>query len=817
MKVLPRSLVLFTALALCLVALPFASQAGTDRLGTEAGGDAGGRLTVPSASPSESDLSAFTLRLGEQSFDPLQGGPDLPAGWDQVSTGSPDLHLVQLTGPTHAAWLDRLQTSGLEIVQYIHPFTYIVWGRPDALERAAAADFVRWTGPFAPAYRVLPHWRSLPEQEVKVSILLVRAADTDAAVQSIQILGGRETDRAVLNNTFEIANLTLPGSQIRQAAGVPGVYSLQLEPSDGGLRGEMSDQINANNHDGSNQAFPGYLPWLSGIGLSGAGVIIANVDAGVQDTHPDLVQRMLPCSGTTCGGSAMDSHGTHTAGIMAADASSGVKDAYGFYRGLGMAPGANLVEQLYWPYYTYPNGMLLLMTESHANGASLSGNSWGPSGYPMGYDNDTMQVDIGVRDADPNTPGNQEFSFILSIMNGNGGYQSQGTPDEGKNLFTTGSTKMQNSNGSQNLAINDLSSNSAHGPCLDGRKIPHMVAPGCNVDSTVIGGYGLMCGTSMASPQVSGAVALFIEYYRGLAGADPTPAMIKAAFLPVAHDLAGHLDADGGVLGHPFDYKQGWGRLDAEAVLSPTAPVLYFDNPYIFDDTGEEWVQVLTPADPGLPVRLMLVWTDAPGHGLGGSSPAWNNDLDLVVETGSDSYRGNYFGADGWSAPGGSADYKNNTEGIFLGPTAPTSWTVRVVASNINSDGIPNQGDITDQDFALACYNCSLEPTDTMHVQSIRLRYLDRGGGRYVVTGSLRVLDQDGLVVPGATVNVEWTLPDGSTQDQQAVTGANGVAQLRTKSMLTGAYQLCVTDITKPGWLYDPDQNGETCDSLAVP
>jgi hypothetical protein len=301
-------------------------------------------------------------------------------------------------------------------------------------------------------------------------------------------------------------------------------------------------------------------------------------------------------------------------------------------------------------------------------------------------------------------------------MNGYGGYQSQGSPDEAKNTMTVGSTKMQQDNGSQILAIDDLSTNTAHGPALDGRKIPHLVAPGCNVDSTVPDGHGVWgwCGTSMSSPHVSGAIALFIEYYRGLSGGlEPSPALIKAAFLPAAHDLSGHRDADGDTLGHPFDSKQGWGRLDAEAVLDPQVPVHYFDNPVVFDNTGEQWAESLCVADPAQPLRLMLVWTDAPGHGLGGITPAWNNDLDLVVDVGDSSYKGNDFGAGGWSQAGGSADNMNNTEGVFLSPGSAQAFTVRVVASNINSDGIPNEGDATDQDFALVCYNCLEEAGDT--------------------------------------------------------------------------------------------------------
>ena len=304
-------------------------------------------------------------------------------------------------------------------------------------------------------------------------------------------------------------------------------------------------------------------------------------------------------------------------------------------------------------------------------------------------------------------------------MNGNGGTSSQGTPDEAKNLFNIGSTKAQNSGGSQILDIDDLSANTAHGPALDGRTIPHMVAPGCSVDSsdTLGGGYGLKCGTSMASPHVSGAVALFMQYYRGLPDytTDPSPALVKAAFLPVAHNLAGFSDADGGVLGNRFDSKQGWGRMDLPAVVNPNPNgVQYVDQPVILDNTGDEWSNVVSPLDPAEPVRIMLVWTDAPGHGLGGSTPAWNNDLDLIVDADAQ-YLGNNFGADGFSVPGGTADAINNTEGVFLAPGAGNGGiNIRVNAANINSDGVPSIGDDTDQDFAVVCYNCAVEPGFTV-------------------------------------------------------------------------------------------------------
>ena len=665
----------------------------------------------------------FSLNLGGEVFDPLEIAPSFNDSWGSISRGNGiSLHLVQFQGPTKDIWLDSIQSEGLEILQYIHPFTYVVWGPSESIDKVSQNWQVRWTGEFFPAYAVQPEDRSLENERIWFRAMTVPQADLNQINQALTALGAENLSAAWgVDPVFDLLSFTLPGDQLAYAAGIPGVYSIQSLPTNGGDRGELSNQVNAGNIDSINRAFPGYRDWLNQIGIDGKDVVIANVDSGIDETHPDLSAQMLDCSGISCGESAFASnHGTHTAGIMAGNGSSEVLDVNGFLRGLGMAPGAKLVEQVYTQVDHLPDYLSLLMAESAKNGAVISGNSWGPSSTPLGYDYDTRLVDIGVRDADPDAPGDQSLSYILSIMNGYGGISTQGTPDEAKNAFTIGSTYMQSGSGSQYLNINDLSYNTAHGPALDGRLIPHMVAPGCSVDSTYMGGsYGLMCGTSMSSPHVSGAAALFYEKYRKQFGEDPSPAMVKAAFLAATHDLSGSKDADGGVMGHPFDAKQGWGRLDASSVLDPSMSVEYFDQDRIFNKTGQFWTFTLPLNNDLNDLRAMLVWTDAPGHGLGGITPAWVNDLDLAINIDGETYFGNNFGSDGLSILGGSPDQMNNTEGVFLSNIPEGEALITITASNIAGDGVPSHGTLADQDFALALYYSETDSTNYMFLPII--------------------------------------------------------------------------------------------------
>lgn len=663
------------------------------------------------------EAATFSLKLGSRLFDPRQ---DSAANAREYGSGKA-LRLVQFDGPIKQEWLQSLAAAGVTPLQYIAPFSYVVWADGEALNRARQhSTALRWQGDFLAKYKTANVSEGLRRGEQEWRAMLYRGAGVaDATLRASGVGVGR---RSVIDREFEIVEITGANAQaLEQLAQMPGVYALNPVPRNGGKRAELANQISANNLGPSNLPVPGYLAWLNGIGVNGTGVKIANVDGGIHDTHPDLIGRMLPCVGDTCGGGAVDAHGTHTAGIMAADGSSGINDANGFRRGLGMAPGAKLIEQVYEPTFSQAGGMLKLMRQSHDNGADLSGNSWGPSGTPVGYDTDTRQVDVGVRDTKPDVTGDQPLTYVVSIMNGGGGTSSQGSPDEAKNVITVGSTKAQTGSGAFVPEFNDISANSGHGPALDGRRIPHMVAPGCSVDSTVNSvGFGTMCGTSMATPQVSGMAALFIEKHRTAnAGASPSTALIKAALVAATMDLNGNGDADGVTLGHRPDSRQGWGRVRADWLMNSPTPVLYYDQATrVFDNTGETWTLEVAPADAARPVQVVLVYSDAPGHGLGGTTPAWNNDLDLSVSAGSTVYLGNVFGADGNSASGGSADNRNNIESVVLTPAATTGGVlqVRVAATNISSDARPSSGDSTDQDFALVCVNCISEPDYTLSV-----------------------------------------------------------------------------------------------------
>lgn len=128
--------------------------------------------------------------------------------------------------------------------------------------------------------------------------------------------------------------------------------------------------------------------------------------------------------------------------------------------------------------------------------------------------------------------GNRGFNKLENAQGGALGdyrYISITDPGNADGVITVGSTHRTMPH---NYGVSYFSS---RGPTGDGRTKPDLIAPGERIDSCSLNGYyETMDGTSMAAPHVSGAAALLIGRHRELIG---QPARVKEILCSTATDL----------------------------------------------------------------------------------------------------------------------------------------------------------------------------------------------------------------------------------------------------------------------------------------
>jgi hypothetical protein len=153
-------------------------------------------------------------------------------------------------------------------------------------------------------------------------------------------------------------------------------------------------------------------------------------------------------------------------------------------------------------------------------------------------------------------------------------------------------------------------------------------------------------------------------------------------------------------------------------------------------------------------------------------------------------------------------------------------YTVAIASGSANAGhgiGVDDAGDLyvtgaknVPADVYVARLTEAAPPNDTIHVADIQLSRLS-AKGRQGIEVVVAVQDQQGGGIEGAVVIVQVTDPTGENSLLKARTGSTGRVVLDAKSDVGGLWQVCVTDVVKEGWVYDPSQNVETCDSIIVP
>lgn len=107
-------------------------------------------------------------------------------------------------------------------------------------------------------------------------------------------------------------------------------------------------------------------------------------------------------------------------------------------------------------------------------------------------------------------------------------------------------------------------------------------------------------------------------------------------------------------------------------------------------------------------------------------------------------------------------------------------------------------------------------PDEVMHIAAVDMGYQARGRNAFVYT-QVAIQDSDGEPVPGASVTIALTKPDGLVLEDASVTGDDGTVTIKSKASLSGEYVSTVTAVSKDGWEYNPSANVENGETLTVP
>ncbi|MGD1916069.1 MAG: S8 family serine peptidase [Phycisphaerales bacterium] len=603
------------------------------------------------------------IRLRYAEFDPTHFTPAIPM--NLRSPGDAGVYIVQLHERSNAASMDALRDAGAHIGRFLPENAYIVRMGARIANVVRTLPEVRWVGAYHPAYKLdepMLHALSLGASAgppVRYSIqLLERGPNLQAALSdAITRIGGTVHGGEPQGSRIE-ASLDL--AQLVEVAHRPEVLFVDE-------KGAPEDDMDIV------RLFSG-ADLLHDLGFSGRGVRGEVLDAGLLADHVDFRQRPPIIHGSN---GPITSHGTPVYGILFGD---GTGDAR--YR--GMLPEAQGIFASYTELgllgglQTRYQHTAELVDEAGPYRAVFQSNSWCD---PRTTDYPPISAQIG------------DIAILYDILLTPSQSPSGARPSRpqawAKNIVSVGGIDHYRTLTRQD----DSHLAGSTGPAADGRIKPDLAHFYDSIETTSGLGareYTIFNGTSASTPIVAGHFGILYQLWaEGVLGNeivttgevfDSRPGAItaKAIMINTARPWA---------LADDLQRRhQGWGAPDVWNLYSARDELFVVDQSFSLLQPGDRASYTVDVGSLRGPLHITMAYLDPAGNPA--STVHRINDLDLVVLSPDGvPYRGNSGMNDSlFTQPRGRFDRVNTVENVFVQSATPGTWSVDVIARELNED-----------------------------------------------------------------------------------------------------------------------------------
>jgi subtilisin len=527
-------------------------------------------------------------------------------------------------------------------------------------------------------------------------------------------------------------------------------------------------------------------------------VDIAILDSGIDTDHPDLspVHRVISFAGGS--GEDGNGHGTHVAGIAAANGAGLV----------GVAPGARI-----WAVKVCKNGGSCILSDilaginyvaDHADEIDVVNMSLGGRGSDDGacgtLNEDLEHVAICAA---------TELGVVFVVSAGNGGAAAGNVPAAYSEVITVSAlADFDGKRGGEGAPTcrpdedDSFANFSSYGAAVD------VMAPGVCIESAwKQGGYNIISGTSMAAPHVAGTAALYIAEHGG------------------AVDGAGVADIKSALLGSAIGQGDHCGLKTVDDDDGFPEPII-FANALILGGTGTcgesaepvgtdlaiTGVSAPAIAGPGQVIEVRVTLKNTGASDVTEDIPVYLVSNNTTPETGNDILIGTQ------TLPELAAG--TSEELVF-------SWdTSALPTPSLGDHTITASHGFTDDDADDAENNNSLTAivtlAVTMHVGDLEGSSDPPEKGAWTARVWITAHDADENPLNGATVFGTWTSPDGTgscvTVDGRCEVSYSGISRGKEIQIWFTVDSLVLDGVSyDPTANHDPDgdSDGTTIEVLA--